>query len=117
MGQCIVKTKLIEFFVAGALYLGVVGAGVLMRRSELAMFAASTILPLAMLLGVRRDLLLVQKLRRVGLLWYVIPIAAFIAWTIIYSGQSLYFFIAALCGLIYFVCFGCLIKLYWISRE
>jgi hypothetical protein len=111
------KVKLIESLAAAGLYLGIIGAAVLMRRPELAMLAALTILPLAVLLGLRRDLSLAQKLARVGLMWYVIPIALFIVWTAIYPGQSIYFLVAALCGLIYFVCLGCLVKLYWIRRE
>ena len=109
--------KLAELLIAIGLYVVLVGASVLMGAADLAGLAFFTILPLGLLLGVRRDLSVRQKLAKVELLWYVLPFVGFAIWTTNHPGQTLYFLVGTLCGMIFFVCFACLMKLYWFERR
>ena len=111
------STKLAELLVAIFLYVILVGASVLMGAADLAGLAFLTIVPLGLLLGLRRDLSMRQKLAKVELLWYVLPFAGFAIWTINYPGRTMYFLVGTLCGMIFFVCFACLMKLYWFERR
>lgn len=109
-------TKLTEVVVAIVIYVILVGAGVLMGAPDLAGFAFFTILPLGLLVGLRRDLPLKRKLGSIGLLWYVIPIGVFALLAASDPRRMIYFLVGSLCLMIFFVCFGCLIKLYWVQR-
>jgi hypothetical protein len=106
-----------EAFTLTILYVGIVGGAVLLRAPELAMFATLSVIPLAVLFWKRRDMTLRQKLIRAGLLAYSIPIALLIIWgVVLYPGNMMYFFILSLSGACYFICFGFLIKDFWITR-
>ena len=110
-------TSLAEVLVVTILYVLLVGAGVLTGEPDLASIAFFTILPLGLLLGLRRELSMKQKLASAGLFWYVLPIIAFIVWVTSFPGRPIYFFIGALSTLPFFVCFGFVIKQYWIRRD
>ena len=88
-----------------------------MAEANLAGFASLTIIPLGLLLGARRELSMKQKLASVGLLWYALPVVGFVAWFAMYPGRPAYFLVGALCCLIFLVCFGFLIKQYWVRRD
>ncbi len=110
------SAKLTDVLIAVVVYVMLVGAGVLMGAPDLAGFAFLTILPLSLLVGLRRDLPLKRKLGSVGLLWYVLPIVVFVLLAASDPGRIVYFLVGTLCLMIFFVCFGCLIKLYWVQR-
>jgi hypothetical protein len=111
------STLFTELLAVTTLYVMLVGAGVLTGEADLAGFASLTIFPLGLILGLRRELSMKQKLASVGLLWYVLPIIGFILWVTSYPGRPLYFLVGALCALLFFVCFGFLIQQYWIRRD
>lgn len=111
------KATVAEFATALLLWLGLMGAGVLLDAPDLAGFASLTIAPLALLVGLRRDVPLKRKLLSVGLQWYVVPILLFVLWAVNSPGRILYFFVGTFCLLIFFLCFGCLVKFYWTERR
>lgn len=111
------RARFAEVLAVTTLYVMLVGAGVLMGEADLAGFAFFTILPLGLLLVLRRELSMKQKLASVGLFWYVPPIIGFILWVTSNPGRPIYFLVGALCMLLFFVCFGFIIKQYWIRRD
>src|SRR5687767_7359378 len=94
-----------------------VGAGVILDAPDLAGFATFTILPLSLLVGLRRDLSLKRKLASISPLWYVMPIVLLVLQAANNPGHMLYFLHVTLCMLIFFACVGCLVKFYWTERH
>jgi hypothetical protein len=110
------SARLAETVLVGLAYVALVSAGVLMGEAALAGFAVLTILPLALLFGLRRQLSIKQKLATVGLFWYAMPIIGLAVWVSLYPGRPIYFVVASVCVLIFFICFAWLINAYWIQR-
>ncbi|CAN7152696.1 hypothetical protein [Polaromonas sp. LjRoot131] len=106
-----------ELSVLAVLYVGLVGWAILLKEPALAMLTILTIFPLCILHLVRRNLTLLQKIRAAGWLPYLIVIPLFFIWITQFPGRIPFFFIAALSGLIYFISFGALMRLFWVNRS
>lgn len=111
------QPNLREVFVATGLYIVLVLASVAVGEPDLAGVATFTLVPLALLLGLRADLPARDKLASIGLPWYLAPLLGSLLWTVRHPGHPIAFLVGTLCLMIFFLSAAFLVRLYLVERR
>jgi hypothetical protein len=111
------KRTLVEWVVVGAAIVSLIAAGVLLGAADLAMFATVLVVPVSIVLLLRRRMSLVDKLKLTGPVAIAMPVLLCVTWLVQFPGRTAFFLVGGVCALVFFVSFELIVKLAWKHRD